>query len=294
MKIRLCGAALSMLAVCACATRRPAAPTPAATPGQGFSAAADALPGAREKKILDLLSGGDVAPAKVEAQALVAEQPDNREARVLLMEIEEDPKTLFGELSSDVTAKAGDTFASLAERYLRDGALAYALARYNGVNPPNQPTPGQTVQIPGSIAEGPRGEAAARRREPAETRSSRSEPARQKPAGEKAAAEKPAAEKPAPDLAAPSSSEPAAPKPAPAPTPKHSEPLKPASAPRDPVKAASLRSNALVLMNKGDIDHAVELLRQAAALDPENVAIKADLDRASRIQHGPHPGGGAP
>ena len=281
MKIRLSAAAVSLVALSACATQGPA---PAGPPGQGFTASTDAQPNAREKTILDLLSGGDVAPAKVEAQALVGEQPDDREARVLLMEIEQDPKALLGALSFDVTAKAGDSFAGLAERYLHDRALAYALARYNGVNPPNQPTAGQVLQIPGSPARLPHGEGAAaepRRHEPAETRAPRSSASPQKPAPEKPAPEKSGAEKPA--TQAPATAEPAAPPKPPAPVP-----TKPAPAPHDPAKAAGLRSDALVLMNKGDIDHAVGLLRQAQALDPDNPAIKADLERALRIQHGAH------
>lgn len=282
MNIKAFAAAAAMVTVSACATRP--APAPATTPGQGFSASADALPSAREKKILDLLSSGDLAPAKVEAQALVAERPDDREAAVLLMEIEQDPKALLGALNFDVQAKAGDSFAGLAERYLHDRALAYALARYNGVTPPNQPTAGQTVQIPGSPAQvrgEARGEAPPRRREAAEPRTPRLSPAAEKPAAEKPAADKQAPEKPT------STSAPETPPKPPAP-PKPAEPPKPAAPPHDPAKAASLRSDALVLMNKGDIDHAVGLLRQAAALDPDSAPIKTDLDRAQRIQHGAH------
>ncbi len=263
MKLRMCAATAALVTVSACAT--PQAP-PATPPGQGFSASAGTEPDAREKKILDYLSGGDVAPAKAEAQALVAERPDDREAGLLLMEIEQDPRTLLGALSFGVTAKEGDTFAGLSERYLHDRGLAYALARYNGVTPPTQPVVGQTVQIPGSPAQAPRGSAAPpRRREPAPARTSR-------PA---AATEKPPAVKPASE--APS-----------APAAKPAAASKPAGAAHDPAKAAGLRSDALVLMNKGDIDHAVGLLRQAAALDPDSDPIKADLDRALRIQHGAH------
>ena len=266
--------AFLLIGVSACATQPPA---PSAQPGQAFSASSDAPPKAREKKILDLLAGGDVAPARLEAQALVAEQPDDREARTLLQEIDEDPKTLLGAVNFNLTAKVGDTFASLAEAYLHDRGLAYALARYNGVNPPNQPTAGQTVLIPGSPSAPGRAEAP-RRREPAEAPHARPErPAPTRPLSERPAS-RPAPERPAP------------PKPAP---PKPAPPASEAPAPHDPAKAASLRSDALVLMNKGDIDHAVSLLRQAASLDPDSAPIKGDLDRALRIQHGSHPGGGA-
>ena len=38
-------------------------------------------------------------------------------------------------------------------------------------------------------------------------------------------------------------------------------------------------------MNAGAIDQAVALLRQALALDPDNAAIRSDLNRALRVQN---------
>ncbi len=76
------------------------------------------------------------------------------------------------------------------------------------------------------------------------------------------------------------SEEPRKPAPAPAPSP----PSTPAPRPADPVRANALRSRALVEMNKGAIDRAVSLLREAAENDPANTAVAADLARALRIQ----------
>ncbi|WP_332768317.1 LysM peptidoglycan-binding domain-containing protein [Phenylobacterium sp.] len=53
---------------------------------------------------------------------------------------------------------------------------------------------------------------------------------------------------------------------------------------RNPVRAGQLRGQALEEMNRGAINKAVGLLRQALALDPGNPAIQRDLDRAVRIQ----------
>ncbi len=61
----------------------------------------------------------------------------------------------------------------------------------------------------------------------------------------------------------------------------------PAAAPagqRNPVRAGQLRGQALEQMNRGAINKAVGLLRQAVALDPGNPVIQRDLDRAVRIQ----------
>ena len=56
----------------------------------------------------------------------------------------------------------------------------------------------------------------------------------------------------------------------------------------DPAKANSLRSQALVEMNRGAIDRAVSLLREASRLDPGSGPISADLARAVRIQGATH------
>lgn len=56
----------------------------------------------------------------------------------------------------------------------------------------------------------------------------------------------------------------------------------------DPRRATALRSQALLEMNRGKIDQAVALLRQANALDPSNAAIGGDLARALRIQATTH------
>jgi hypothetical protein len=85
---------------------------------------------------------------------------------------------------------------------------------------------------------------------------------------------------------------PAPPRPAPRP---HTAPppgppvVAPTPAPRpapaaNPALAARLRGQGLAAMNAGAIDRAVSLLGRAAALDPGNAAIRADLARARRVQ----------
>jgi hypothetical protein len=77
---------------------------------------------------------------------------------------------------------------------------------------------------------------------------------------------------PAPSRAAP------AVKPPPAPAPKPA-----VQAGRDPAKARALRVQGLEQLNRGNIDKAVDLLRQALRFDPGNALIQRDLDRANRI-----------
>lgn len=67
---------------------------------------------------------------------------------------------------------------------------------------------------------------------------------------------------------------PAAPAPAPA-------PAKPTV---DKARAGQLRAQGLVELNRGEVQKAVSLLRQAQQLDPDNALIARDLQRAVRIQ----------
>jgi hypothetical protein len=77
---------------------------------------------------------------------------------------------------------------------------------------------------------------------------------------------------------------------APARSPRATPPQVLAPAPRpaapraNPAQAARLRAQGLAALNAGSVDRAVALLRQAAALDPGNAAIRSDLGRAQRIQ----------
>lgn len=59
---------------------------------------------------------------------------------------------------------------------------------------------------------------------------------------------------------------------------------RPAAPRANPAQAARLRAQGLAALNAGSVDRAVALLRQAAALDPGNGAIRGDLGRAQRIQ----------
>jgi tetratricopeptide (TPR) repeat protein len=52
----------------------------------------------------------------------------------------------------------------------------------------------------------------------------------------------------------------------------------------NPAQAARLRGQGLAALNAGSVDRAVALLRQALAQDPNNAAIRNDLNRALRVQ----------
>ena len=232
----------------ACTTKPPPAPVVTAPPpppvvqapaAPQFLPTAGLDPRARLHKVLELLDGGQRDQARADATELVKEQPDNALAKSLLNQIDADPKILLGAQSFPYRIRPGETLSALAERFLGDKYLFYALARYNGIAAPGQAEVGATIMVPGV------------------PREVAPPPVRRRPL-----------EAPPPRRA----------------TPAPVAPPTPAAPPRDAARASALRRHALVQMNKGQINDAVALLRQAAQLDPGDAAISGDLARATRLQ----------
>lgn len=69
-----------------------------------------------------------------------------------------------------------------------------------------------------------------------------------------------------------------------APTSAATNAVVPSPSPANAAKADALRLQGLEALNKGDINRAVALLRNAEALDTDDPAIERDLQRALRIQ----------
>lgn len=67
----------------------------------------------------------------------------------MLESIEGDPQAMLGAKSFTYTTKPGDTFPSLAQRFLGNRDKFYALARYNGIDNPSELIAGRTLRIPG-------------------------------------------------------------------------------------------------------------------------------------------------
>ena len=113
---------------------------PEATPGLS--------PRDRVRLAVELLDGGDEQRAEVELRAALEEQPNNGAAQRLLQQITEDPHTLLTATPRPYTVRPGDSMSALAERYLGDALMFYALARYNDLEAPNQLSAGQRLMIP--------------------------------------------------------------------------------------------------------------------------------------------------
>lgn len=185
------------------------------------------------------LERGEVKAAKTSLDAMRTRDPGDIRAAVLLESIDGDPEAILGAKSFAYTAKPGDSFLSLAQRFLGNRDKFYALSRYNGIDNPSELAAGRTLRIPG---------------------------------------EEPRAAPPPKPRAAPPAAKPSA-KPTPA-----KPAAKPAASTINPARANQLRTQGLAALNRGQVDRAVVLLHQAAAANPGNATIKADLARAQRIR----------
>lgn len=97
---------------------------------------------------VEQLDAGNERVARAELAAALETQPTNASARRLMEQIETDPRELLGARARPYTVRPGETMSELAQRYLGDPLLFYALSRYNGLAAPNQLSAGQTLQIP--------------------------------------------------------------------------------------------------------------------------------------------------
>jgi hypothetical protein len=150
------GSSLALLLLAACSTAKPPAPalppTPPAPPAKPAPTVFAALPGLtpeeRATRAMQLLDVGQLGPARAELDALLQQEPDNAIGKSLFRQIQSDPRALLGVDSFQHKVEAGETLQNLAEKYLGDRVLFWALARYNGVAIPQEIKPGQILQIP--------------------------------------------------------------------------------------------------------------------------------------------------
>lgn len=202
--------------------------------------------------IMALLDRGRTGEARKRIDAALKRDPMNPSVLVLRDSLDREPRDLLGPDSYPYTARAGDTMAGLAQRFLGNRLKSYQLARYNGIARPAALVAGQVLRIPGQP---PRIEAP-RRVEP------RAAPATPTP------------------RAKPGVVRPAAPPTAPPPTAQPSVAARPTA---NPVAARQARSAGLAALNQGNVVRAVGLLRRAASLAPGDPVIARDLARARRI-----------
>jgi hypothetical protein len=144
VRAALIAAGLCLASACSHLPELPQMPTAAAGP----EATPGLTPRDRVRLAVDLLDEGDEQRAEVELRAVLEEQPNNGAARRLLSQITDDPQTLLTGAPRAYTVRQGDSMSALAQRYLGDPLLFYALARYNDLDAPNQLSAGQRLMIP--------------------------------------------------------------------------------------------------------------------------------------------------
>jgi len=96
---------------------------------------------------MELLDRGEQARARGLLESALREEPGNATAQRLIDEIDGDPRRVLGSRTRAYTVRENDTMTGLAERFLGDPLMFYALARYNNMVP-NQLAPDQTIQVP--------------------------------------------------------------------------------------------------------------------------------------------------
>jgi len=101
------------------------------------------------KQAMQLLNQGKPSEARAVLLKALKKQPSDAIARKLIEQIDTPPERLLGSKSFTRVAAEGDSFSLLAERYLGDPMMAYALARYNDISVPESLKAGQKLRIPG-------------------------------------------------------------------------------------------------------------------------------------------------
>lgn len=131
----------------AAATR---APEPAAAPAEPTPAALSPQDAQRAlSNALDQLQAGQEDAAETELKRVLQTDPNNRLAQSLLRQIREDPQTLLGRESFAYRVLPGESLSRIAQRFMGDVHMFYALARYNNIRVPKTLAGGQIIRVPG-------------------------------------------------------------------------------------------------------------------------------------------------
>lgn len=100
---------------------------------------------------ISFLQVGQAQRARRELQAVLTKQPANKEARMLLRQIDTAPRVYFSAQQGFFFYKTqhGDSLSTIAKKFLRDPYKFYILARYNNIRNPGRLEIGKTIKIPG-------------------------------------------------------------------------------------------------------------------------------------------------
>ncbi|PON19272.1 hypothetical protein C2W62_03510 [Candidatus Entotheonella serta] len=95
-----------------------------------------------------MLLVGKAQEARRALRAALRQAPQNKQAAMLLQQIEGDPAVRFGLASFPYRIRPNDTLTGLAQRFLDDALQFYTLAKYNNLPNPSRIVAGQIINIP--------------------------------------------------------------------------------------------------------------------------------------------------
>jgi tetratricopeptide (TPR) repeat protein len=105
------------------------------------------------------LQSGHYAEGERQLRRYLQAYPDDRAAQSVLRQLTVDPKEALGRASRPYVVRPGDSYSTLAARFLGDGGRFLILARYNDSADPSMLRVGQTLRVPASrLASGTRPE----------------------------------------------------------------------------------------------------------------------------------------
>ncbi|UGB38649.1 LysM peptidoglycan-binding domain-containing protein [Frateuria soli] len=121
------------------------APTPAPT-----RAPEDTAPRPLSSIINGQLQSGHFAEGERQLRRYLEVYPDDHAAEAVLRQLTVDPEQALGHASRPYVVRPGDSYSTLAARFLGDGGRFLILARYNGSTNPSMLRVGQTLRVPAS------------------------------------------------------------------------------------------------------------------------------------------------
>ena len=96
------------------------------------------------------LQNGHYAEGEKALRQYLQDHPNDRSAQFFLRQLTEDPKQALGTASTPHVVQSGESYSTLAAKYLGDPNLFLVLARYNGSTNPALIRVGSTLQMPAS------------------------------------------------------------------------------------------------------------------------------------------------
>jgi tetratricopeptide (TPR) repeat protein len=102
--------------------------------------------------IVNELQLGHYSDGEQDLRQYLLLHPGDRPAQAMLRQLTIDPKQALGSRSRSYTVQSGDSYSTLAARYLGDSGSFLILARYNGSTNPSMLRVGETVHLPLSNA----------------------------------------------------------------------------------------------------------------------------------------------